>query len=339
MKFNRLICLILVMFIGGSLAAQDVHFSQFYNAPLLLNPAYTGKINGTFRAGVIYRNQWFGGVNNRTTFSTPMASFDLPIRLKNGDAVGVGGYFINDRSSGGLLSRVQVVVTGAYHKGFGKDNNHSLSLGFQAGFNQRRVDRAGMNFSTMLAADGYSFDQSLPSQENFGRSTNNFDVNTGLAWSSKVSKKFYFSVGVSAYNLITPYNTFNPAGEDNMRRITGTASFDIRLADKFSLLPSVIYQNQAKAQETNLGLAGAIDFSKDFVLFAGAYYRVKDAVIPYLGADYKGFRLGLSYDINASSLNRIENKKNVGAVEFSLMYVGRYIPLPGVNPALYCPRF
>ncbi len=339
MKFNRLICLILVMFIGGSVAAQDVHFSQFYNAPLLLNPALTGKINGTFRAGVIYRNQWFGAINGRTTFSTPMVSFDVPIRLKNGDAVGVGGYVINDRSSGGLLSRIQVVLSGAYHKGFGSNNNHSLSLGFQAGYNQRKVDRASMNFSTMLAADGFSFDESLPSMENFGQNTSNFDVNTGLAWSSKVSDNFYFSLGVAAYNLITPYNTFNNNEEDNMRRITGTLNFDIRLSKKFSLLPSVIYQNQAKAQETNVGLSGAIDFSKDFILFAGAYYRVQDAVIPYLGADYKGFRLGLSYDINASSLNRIENKKNVGAVELSLMYVGRYIPLPDVNPALYCPRF
>ncbi len=338
MKFNRLICFILVLCLGGSVAAQDVHFSQFYNAPLLLNPALTGKINGTFRAGVIYRNQWFGAVNGRSAFSTPMVSFDMPIRMGNGDAFGVGGYVVNDRSSGGLLNRIQVVLSGAYHKGFGEDNNHALSLGFQAGFNQRRLDLAGINFSSMLG-DNYTFDPTLPSQENLGESTTNFDVSTGLGWSSKVSDRFYFSVGVAAYNLITPYNTFNSNEEDNMRRITGTLGLDIRVAKRFSLLPSVIYQNQAKAQETNLGLAGAVDFNKDFAMLFGAYYRVKDAVIPYVGADYKGFRLGLSYDINASSLNRIETTKNVGAVEISLMYVGRYIALPDVTSVIYCPRF
>ncbi|CAN5325708.1 hypothetical protein BH09BAC1_BH09BAC1_13900 [soil metagenome] len=338
MRFNRLICLIIVLCFGGSLVAQDVHFSQFYNAPLLLNPALTGKINGTFRAGVIYRNQWYGALNGRTAFSTPMVSFDMPIRLKKGDAFGLGGYIVNDRSSGGLLNRIQVVLSGAYHKGFGSANNHSLSIGFQAGFNQRRLDISGMNFSSMLG-DNYTFDRSLPTQENLGTSTTNFDVSTGLGWSSRVTKNFYISAGVAAYNLITPYNTFNSNEEDNMRRITGTLGFDIRLAKKFSLLPSVIYQNQAKAQETNLGVAGAIDFSKDFVFMLGAYYRVKDAVIPYVGADYKGFRLGLSYDINASSLNRIENKKNVGAVEISLMYVGRYIALGDVTSVIYCPRF
>jgi type IX secretion system PorP/SprF family membrane protein len=338
MKFNRLICFIIALSFSGAVAAQDVHFSQFYNAPLLLNPSLTGKINGSFRAGVIYRNQWFGALNGRTAFSTPMVSFDMPIRLNNGDAFGVGGYVVNDRSSGGLLSRIQVVLSGAYHKGFGDDNNHSLSLGFQAGFNQRKLDAAGMNFSTMLG-DNFNFDPSLPSQENFGETNTNFDLSTGLSWSSKLSEKFYMSFGVAAYNLITPYNTFNTNEEDNMRRITATFSSDIRLSQKFSLLPSVIYQNQAKAQETNLGLAGAIDFSKDFVFFAGAYYRVKDAVIPYIGADYKGFRMGLSYDFNASSLNQIETSKNVGAVEVSLMYIGRYIAIPDVNAALYCPRF
>jgi len=338
MKFNRLICLILVLSFGGSLMAQDVHFSQFYNAPLLLNPAITGKINGTFRAGVIYRNQWFGEVNGRTAFSTPMVSFDMPIRLGNGDAFGVGGYVVNDRSSGGLLNRIQVVLSGAYHKGFGENKNHALSIGFQGGFNQRRLDLAGLNFSSMLG-DNFAFDPSLPNQENFGETTTNFDVSTGLAWSSKVSERFYFSFGVAAYNLITPYNTFNTNEEDNMRRITGTLGMDIRLSKRFSLLPSMIYQNQAKAMETNVGMAGAVDFSKDFVMLFGAYYRVKDAVIPYVGADYKGFRLGLSYDFNASSLDRIENSSNVGAVEISLMYIGRMIPLADVTSVIYCPRF
>jgi type IX secretion system PorP/SprF family membrane protein len=258
--------------------------------------------------------------------------------LGNGDAFGVGGFIVNDRSSGGLLNRIQVVLSGAYHKGFGENKNHALSIGFQGGFNQRRLDLAGLNFSSMLG-DNFTFDPSLPSQENFGETTTNFDVSTGLAWSSKVTERFYFSLGVAAYNLITPYNTFNTNEEDNMRRITGTFGMDIRLSKRFSLLPSMIYQNQAKAMETNVGMAGAVDFSKDFVMLFGAYYRVKDAVIPYVGADYKGFRLGLSYDFNASSLDRIENSSNVGAVEISLMYIGRMIPLDDVTSVIYCPRF
>nr|MBP6456087.1 type IX secretion system membrane protein PorP/SprF [Chitinophagaceae bacterium] len=40
--------------------SQGLHFSQFYNAPILLNPANTGIIaNGNWRAGGNYRTQWF----------------------------------------------------------------------------------------------------------------------------------------------------------------------------------------------------------------------------------------------------------------------------------------
>ncbi|MFN7275608.1 MAG: type IX secretion system membrane protein PorP/SprF, partial [Bacteroidota bacterium] len=38
---------------------QDIHFSQYYNAPLLVNPANTGfNPDFDYRVGVNYRSQW-----------------------------------------------------------------------------------------------------------------------------------------------------------------------------------------------------------------------------------------------------------------------------------------
>ena len=40
-------------------SAQDLHFSQFINSPLVTNPANTGFIpEGDYRLGINYRNQW-----------------------------------------------------------------------------------------------------------------------------------------------------------------------------------------------------------------------------------------------------------------------------------------
>jgi len=51
--------LIAVTDFASVLSAQDLHFSQFMQTPLLINPAHTGFIpDGDYRVGVNYRNQW-----------------------------------------------------------------------------------------------------------------------------------------------------------------------------------------------------------------------------------------------------------------------------------------
>ena len=39
-------------------AQQDINFSQFYELPLLRNPALAGIFNGNVRFTAAYRNQW-----------------------------------------------------------------------------------------------------------------------------------------------------------------------------------------------------------------------------------------------------------------------------------------
>ena len=53
--------LYIVVFLGlcFKAAAQDTQYSQFYAAPLYLNPALTGSTQLT-RIGINYRNQWPG---------------------------------------------------------------------------------------------------------------------------------------------------------------------------------------------------------------------------------------------------------------------------------------
>lgn len=345
MRLSSYILGIGLLLAGSGVVAQDIHYSQFYNSPLTLNPALTGKIGGTFRVGAIYRNQWFGrsGGPAGATYSTPSVSFDMPFRLKSGDAVGVGAYILNDQSMGGAYSRIQAEISAAYHKAFGKEKNHSLSFGLQLAYQQRKLDLSKIKFASQLGDDNLLSDQ-IPSGENLAGSTNNFDINTGIMWNSRINSKLHLYAGIAGANLIQPLKKFNSVdgtgNSDNVRRVSVTAGADVRLSNRFSLLPSLIYMREDKAQETNLGLSGAIDATKDLVMFLGIYYRVKDAFIPYIGGDYKGFRLGFSYDAAATTdWNGIQPGKVNGSFEISLMYVGRYIPLPEVKPALYCPRF
>jgi len=52
------------LFFLNRASAQDLHFSQYFNAPLLTNPANTGfEPDADWRAGINYRNQWAGILN------------------------------------------------------------------------------------------------------------------------------------------------------------------------------------------------------------------------------------------------------------------------------------
>ncbi|HMZ89019.1 MAG TPA: type IX secretion system membrane protein PorP/SprF, partial [Chitinophagales bacterium] len=49
--------------------AQDIHFSQFFAAPILVNPANTGNFIGSARIGLNYRDQWGSVTIPYRTFS------------------------------------------------------------------------------------------------------------------------------------------------------------------------------------------------------------------------------------------------------------------------------
>ena len=72
-------------FSPGISRAQDPAFSQFFASPLTLNPALTGKFNGTLRVAGNYRNQW-PQINN--AFVTSTISVDgnnITNKITNGD--------------------------------------------------------------------------------------------------------------------------------------------------------------------------------------------------------------------------------------------------------------
>ena len=59
--------------------AQDNHFSQFYAAPMTVNPALTGLFDGRYRGIVNYRTQWNSILN--TAFVTKGASGDANFKV------------------------------------------------------------------------------------------------------------------------------------------------------------------------------------------------------------------------------------------------------------------
>ena len=55
---KRSLCGAVLLCLLHSANAQDVHFSQFFEAPLLRNPSLAGLFNGDIRVQGVYRDQW-----------------------------------------------------------------------------------------------------------------------------------------------------------------------------------------------------------------------------------------------------------------------------------------
>jgi type IX secretion system PorP/SprF family membrane protein len=83
-KFIAIIFLGLLSGIKGN--AQDFHYSQFYAAPLYLNPALTGSTELS-RVGVNYRKQWPGLDHDFNTYSAYFDHYSFDLRSGIGLAV------------------------------------------------------------------------------------------------------------------------------------------------------------------------------------------------------------------------------------------------------------
>src|SRR3954464_1210538 len=102
----RIVLLVFFLQVAGCyiLKAQDLHFSQFFNAPLLTNPANTGFIpDADYRLGASYRNQWSAVMT--VPYKTTSIFGDAQLfrdKLENG-WLGLGGAILSDVAGRGSL--------------------------------------------------------------------------------------------------------------------------------------------------------------------------------------------------------------------------------------------
>jgi len=110
------------------------------------------------------------------------------------------------------------------------------------------------------------------------------------------------------------------------------------------LYVSGLYQAQGPAQEFLAG--GAVGFVlnpmhdegvKNTTFYLGGWYRLNDAIAPYVGFEFSKMQIGFSYDITVSKAQPMTSGQ--GAYELSLIYNGviNKIVRPKYNYA--CPKF
>jgi type IX secretion system PorP/SprF family membrane protein len=302
--------------------AQDLHFSQYFNSPLLVNPANTGfNPDYDFRLGANYRDQW---ANVGTPYRTMSAWSDVKMftdRFENG-WMGLGAAFYKDMAGSGNLTRTSGYLSMAWHQMLGY--NSLLSGGFSLGFTSKRIDASKLTFDDQW--NGKFFDINIPSNEPFAYSqTSYLDLNLGLNYAYFASENFYLNAGISVMHVNTPRETFfDPSISDNRlpMRITGFLNTNIKMQNVWILNPNLYVSKMGNAWETVLGFNANRDLNGDGSkqLILGLYFRNSDALIPMAGYEINDLRITMNYDATVSSLGPQNGTR--GAYEISIVKNG-----------------
>ena len=340
-----------IIFVLGTLlqsSAQDIHFSQFYMAPLDLNPALTGVMNCKMRFTANFRNQW-ASVLKANAYNTYMASYDQKVAVGRYDYFGFGGVAWGDRAGALDFGTIQMKLSGSYSKRLGgsRTSAHYMVFGANAGISQRSINFANAQFGSQN--DDGVFNPNL----NHGEPTpsENFifaDVAVGLLWFSVLDENNNFYIGLAGNHLNEANQSFyNGTIVPLYSKYTIHAGAQFAMTRDLFLVPGFVAFFQGPSYQYNAGTNLRFQLSRgrngNQTFDIGVWGRLSnaieeegstfDAVIIQTRFDYENYGLGFSYDINASPLREASSAN--GSFEFSLIY---NICRPE-RRGVYCPHF
>jgi type IX secretion system PorP/SprF family membrane protein len=299
--------LLIFHFFPKLVSAQDPQFTQFYNAPLYLNPALTGSTE-QFRGAANYRNQWL--LMNSNYVSTTF-SFDYNAsQLRSGFGFlasydNAGSNQLTATSFSGLYSFVVPIKT------------WQIRMGIQGGLTTRQLGVGGLRFVSEVRND------EPPVNESIGGSTLFFDVSSGFVAYNK-----NLVLGFAAHHLTRPDQSLIGIGS----RLP--TKYSVQLAGNFKtyamnsylyLMPAMLFKMQGATMQLDAGIRFMRD---DLPLEMGVFYRGipflpnaggtfnQDALAFTVGWRTENWTFGYSYDLTISGLTPLTG----GSHEISIIY-------------------
>ena len=313
--------------------AQDPQLSQFYAAPLYLNPALTGNTQQD-RIGVNYRLQWPGVGPG---FRTYAISYD---HREDRFRSGFGAMLMRDQAGSFNLAFTQAALSYSYEARINR--RQAIRAGVRAAYAMRDYDPSGLVFADQVIRDNAptSVEPAHLSDISY------WDFSGGLLYFSE-----QYWAGISLNHLNNPEQSFYLDGNAPLGvRLSAHAGYRFAL-DKRSFKHSetkmtITAHYKAQDKWDQLDIGGYVDH--DPVTF-GLWYRGipglksykpgypnDDAVVLMVGYRTENqLRIVYSYDVTVSKLTL----KSGGSHEVSLIYEW---PKHGKNRryrAVPCPKF
>jgi type IX secretion system PorP/SprF family membrane protein len=322
--------------------SQDINFSQFYDLPILRNPAIAGLFDGDIRVTSAYRNQW-------QSVTVPFRTIALGVEIKKvvsrntGDFITFGIQMTNDQAGDSKLTRTQALPMVNYHKSLSADRNLYLSAAFMGGLVMSRFDPTQLRFDDQYA--GGSYNANNPTRQSFSNTSLTYwDPSAGISLSGETGEAGNFYVGVGLFHITQPKVSFMAQNDERLhRKYVINAGYTTPTSDENRLTFYADLFKQGGAAQAQGGVLYMHDLTQfedesKVSISGGMFYRLSDALIPVVKLDYKKWSMGATYDINVSKL--VPASQYRGGLEVTLQY--RTLSPNHISDDSYrtrCPKF
>lgn len=313
---------------------QDIHWSQFNDNPIFQNPSNVGDFTGDYRFIANYRDQW-------RSVTVPFSTFNFSVdsKLRTHPELSYGVYFFYDQVGDGRFQTFELMGNVAYRLKLSSDGKQFLTGGLNFGMNHRQFDFDKFYFGNQY--NGVLYDPNLSNNESLNRDKKtNFSVGVGAIYKLNISERQHITGGVSVFNLNKPNQGFYGAKIPRDIRTNIFVRTQFKLNYDWDVLPSMQFNIQGKYREFVLGssvkytLVNRLGNYK--ALYAGLWYRVKDASYITVGMDFQDWFAGISYDINLSKLIPASSAR--GGLEIAIRYILHEFK-PTKNVHRICPDY
>ena len=151
----------------------------------------------------------------------------------------------------------------------------------------------------------------------------NFSVGLGAIHEYYKNKRFKVISGIGVYNLNRPNQGFYTQVIPRDIRVNVFSKGLFKLDPDWDIVPSIQFSVQGKYRELIVGSSvkyTLVEKAGNYrALYAGMWFRNRDAGYLSVGMDFQDWFVGLSYDINVSKLVPASNAR--GGFEVAARYI------------------
>lgn len=314
--------------------AQDPKFSQYFAAPLSLNPAFTGFFDGDYRIAANTRQQWgnLGDPYNTYSVSGDVKLVEDENFINSYFSLGLSGLF--DESLNKALKSQYISASVSYYQYMDEEHRFKFGLAPQLSYVSKYLDYNKLTFASQYNGGG-GFDGSMPNYLDLKNDkTSYFDLNIGANFAANFD---YWSVavGYAQYHLTKPQEAMLSNSSDVVSaRKTINLGLLYLLNNNVDLNFTGVYNAQKNNKDvifgTVLGLKPG-DETKMKLNF-GMWYKFNEASFyPYVGVAMGNINAGINYTVYGSKLMSATPRT------YELSFIYRHNNFKGFK--VPCPKF